>query len=313
MVRDSAGIGQGGIRLAQQEVPLRINSGSNTGPGFCFLDGASAPMTDEQVATLYPTVQSYVDKIVAKTLASVAAGYIPKDFTRDPAWYTDIRDAVNDNAARIDSGVAGQLRASALRAEGSAAVGDKYLAMLDTDLIADLASHSIPNAAARDAVLRPAKAASALLWKAIDAPTSTTVSGGVGGTVPATLSISLGAPVALGVFTPGVARDYDATSTVTTTSSGGNATLTIADPSATATGHLVNGVHSLPQALQVAGTGAFAPLGGSASPTPLKTWDAPTASEAVTVKFRQSIAANDPLRTGAYSKTVTFTLSTTAP
>ena len=61
----AAGIGQGGIRLAQQDAPLRINSGSNTGPGFCFLDGASAPMTDAQLAALYPTVQSYVDKVVA--------------------------------------------------------------------------------------------------------------------------------------------------------------------------------------------------------------------------------------------------------
>ena len=49
-------------------------------------------MTDAQLATLYPTVQSYVDKVVAKTLDNAAKGYIPADFTRDPAWYTDIRD-----------------------------------------------------------------------------------------------------------------------------------------------------------------------------------------------------------------------------
>ena len=33
----------------------------------------------------------------------------------------------------------------------------------------------------------------------------------------------------------------------------------------------------------------------------------------MTVEFRQSIGANDPLRTGTYSKTLTFTLSTTQP
>jgi hypothetical protein len=33
----------------------------------------------------------------------------------------------------------------------------------------------------------------------------------------------------------------------------------------------------------------------------------------VTVPFTQAIGANEALRTGAYSKTLTFTLSTTAP
>ena len=57
---------------------------------------------------------------------------------RDPAWYTDIRDAVHDNAARIDSGVASQTALTALaRAEEHGTAGDKYPAMLDLDLIAD--------------------------------------------------------------------------------------------------------------------------------------------------------------------------------
>ena len=99
-MRDSLGLGQGGIRLSQHEAALRINSGSNTGPGFCFLDGSSVPLHDAQLATLYPTVQSYVDKVVATTLANVAAGYIPKDFTRDPAWYSDIRELVQQYSAR---------------------------------------------------------------------------------------------------------------------------------------------------------------------------------------------------------------------
>jgi hypothetical protein len=33
----------------------------------------------------------------------------------------------------------------------------------------------------------------------------------------------------------------------------------------------------------------------------------------VTISFEQSIAAGDALRTGSYSKTLTFTLSTTQP
>ena len=91
-------------------------------------------------------------------------------------------------------------------------------------------------------------------------------------------------------------------------------TLSVADPSSTATGHLVNGTFSLPQALQAqAGSGAFAPVGGSAAPTVLKTWSAPVSNDPVTIGFKQPIAANDALRTGSYSKTLTFTLSTTTP
>ena len=53
----------------------------------------------------------------------------------------------------------------------------------------------------------------------------------VGGTVPATLALTLGAPASFGPFTPGVAKDYFATTTATVTSTAGDATLTVADPS----------------------------------------------------------------------------------
>ena len=43
-----------------------------------------------------------------------------------------------------------------------------------------------------------------------------------------------------------------------------------------------------------------------------RAWDEP-GSNAVTIGFRQDIGANDPLRTGTYSSTLTFTLSTTEP
>ena len=42
-------------------------------------------------------------------------------------------------------------------------------------------------------------------------------------------------------------------------------------------------------------------------------WTAPVANDPVAVTFRQHIGANDALRTGVYSKTLTFTLSTTTP
>ena len=43
------------------------------------------------------------------------------------------------------------------------------------------------------------------------------------------------------------------------------------------------------------------------------TWIGPTSNERVDITFKQAIGANDALRTGTYSKTLTFTLSTTSP
>jgi hypothetical protein len=48
-------------------------------------------------------------------------------------------------------------------------------------------------------------------------------------------------------------------------------------------------------------------------PAGLKFWSGPTANESVPIELKQPVAANDPLRTGSYSKTLTFTLSTTSP
>ena len=57
----------------------------------------------------------------------------------------------------------------------------------------------------------------------------------------------------------------------------------------------------------------YAPVGGSASPTPLLSWSSPASNAGVTISFKQPIKANDALRTGQYAKTLTFTLSTTTP
>jgi hypothetical protein len=111
-----------------------------------------------------------------------------------------------------------------------------------------------------------------------------------------------------------VARDYTTSLTATVISTAANATLTIADPSPSSTGHLVNGSFSLPSPLTVkTGASAFAPVGGSAAPTPLAGWSGPVSNASVPIDFRQSIGANDALRTGSYAKTLTLTLSTTEP
>jgi hypothetical protein len=148
---------------------------------------------------------------------------------------------------------------------------------------------------------------------------STEVTGGVSGSVPATLALTLGTPATFSPFVPGAANTYSATTSATVISSAGNAALSVADPSTTNTGKLVNGTFALPTALQAAATSAGgtsatqAPVGGSATPTPLLTYSAPISNDAATVTFKQAIGTTDALRTGTYSKTLTFTLSTTAP
>jgi predicted acyl esterase len=122
----------------------------------------------------------------------------------------------------------------------------------------------------------------------------TSADGGVGGTVPATLSLALGGAASFGAFTPGLDKEYTASTTANVISTAGNATLSVSDP-----GHLTNGSFSLPEALRV----DIAPA----------SWTGPVSNAAVAIAFHQHIGANDALRTGAYSKTLTFTLSTTAP
>jgi|1185.fasta_scaffold27207_2 hypothetical protein len=142
--------------------------------------------------------------------------------------------------------------------------------------------------------------------------------GDVGGSTPATLSLTLGSAGALGPFVPGTAKDYTATLAARVISTAANATLTVADPSTTAPGHLVNGSYVLAQALKASAAsanGTSAPpaaIGTPDAPTTLETWS-DVANDDVTITLTQPIAATDLLRTGGYSKTLTFTLSTTQP
>ncbi len=139
------------------------------------------------------------------------------------------------------------------------------------------------------------------------------------GTVPATLSLSVGPAATFAPFIPGVAQTYEAATTANVISSAGDALLSVADPSSQNTGHLVNGTFALPQPLQArarnaANTGtAYNNVGSSASPLNLLTYNGPISNDQVALQFSQRINQTDALRTGAYSKTLTFTLSTTQP
>jgi amidase len=124
-------------------------------------------------------------------------------------------------------------------------------------------------------------------------PYSVDAAGGAGGTVPATLSLTLGAPASFGAFAPGVEKPYTASTTATVISTAGDAALS-ASPAT-----LANGAFKLAEPVTV---------------TPAKSvWTGPVSNDTFAIGFRQHIGANDPLRTGSYSATVTFTLSTTSP
>src|SRR4051812_13077070 len=118
--------------------------------------------------------------------------------------------------------------------------------------------------------------------------------GTVGGTVPATLSLTLGPAVSFGAFTPGVDHTYEASTTANVTSTAGDATLSVSGDD-----HLRNGTFSLPDPLQVLSLP--------------KVYAGPVSNDAVPIGFRQHIGATDALRTGTYATTLTFTLSTTNP
>jgi hypothetical protein len=141
--------------------------------------------------------------------------------------------------------------------------------------------------------------------------------GTVSGTVPGTLSLTVGAPASFGAFTPGVAKVYSASTTANVISSAGDATLSVADPAATNAGHLVNGAFALPQAVQARARNAANPgtvfADVSNAPLNLLSYSGPISNDPVSLEFSQAIASTDALRTGLYSKTLVFTLSTTAP
>ena len=118
-----------------------------------------------------------------------------------------------------------------------------------------------------DAVYEVGSGSYRFLAATVDA---TSVDSPVAGTVPATLSLALN-PASFGAFTPGLAKDYTATLTGAVTSTAGDATLSVHDPSATATGHLVNGGFALAQPLQIEGQ----PVAGAEQPDPAEELEQP--------------------------------------
>ena len=141
----------------------------------------------------------------------------------------------------------------------------------------------------------------------------------VSGVVNPTLSLQLSTPsTTFGSLVPGIGRDYEATLGATVTTTAGQATLSAADAT-DGSGKLVNGTRPLEQPLQLRAQSAaapgrpFGPLSGASNPLTLLEYPTIVSGDPVTITLRQSIGANEPLRSGSYSKTITFTLSTTQP
>ena len=134
--------------------------------------------------------------------------------------------------------------------------------------------------------------------------------------VPATLALTSARPAAVRARSrPGVARDYTAALAANVISTGGaTRPSSIADPSATATGHLVNGTFSLPQPLQAkAKDRRVRPGRRQRRADDAADLDRPGVQRRRADRLQAVDRRRRALRTGAYGKTLTLTLSTTAP
>jgi hypothetical protein len=79
IARDADGNSSGGgIRLAGIAVPIAVNTGQNSGPGFCRLYGSHVDFDPAKLASRYPTHAAYVSAVRAVTEKNLKAGYILK-------------------------------------------------------------------------------------------------------------------------------------------------------------------------------------------------------------------------------------------
>jgi glucose/arabinose dehydrogenase len=178
-------------------------------------------------------------------------------------------------------------------------------------------SHSFLTGGTHTATLTTTYADGGTSTKTVTFEVPPTASTSVGGTVVPTLALTLGGPASFGQFVAAQANTYTAQTTANVISTAGNATLTVTDATGTAPGHLINGTSVMPQAMKARATNAANPNTAfgtlSENPLTLLTYPAEISNDAVTLQFQQPVAATDALRSGSYAKTLTFTLSTTAP
>jgi sugar phosphate isomerase/epimerase len=143
----------------------------------------------------------------------------------------------------------------------------------------------------------------------------------VGGNVPTLLNLTIpNNGGSFGTFVPGIGTNYNTALAASVTATTADAALTVTDPDTAAGGRLVNGTFALASPVNIRAVGLgdaplpeFVPLNSDGTPLQLRSWSSPVTAAPLTVDLRQAIGSTEPLRAGSYSKTLTFTLSTTTP
>ena len=79
IARDDRGNALGGIRVSAHAAPTGVNTGQNSGPGFCRLNGSHVDFDAATLAGLYPTKNAYVSAVRAATEQNVRSGYLLKE------------------------------------------------------------------------------------------------------------------------------------------------------------------------------------------------------------------------------------------
>jgi hypothetical protein len=80
VARNELGLALGGIQLSQVAVPTALNTGANSGPGFCILLGTHIPFEPQRLAELYPSRERYLALVEQVDRNNVRLGYLlPED------------------------------------------------------------------------------------------------------------------------------------------------------------------------------------------------------------------------------------------
>ena len=79
VVRNELGLAVGGIQLSQVAVPTALNTGMNTGPGFCVLLGTHVPFEEAKLRELYPSPERYLTLVEQADENNVRLGYLLPD------------------------------------------------------------------------------------------------------------------------------------------------------------------------------------------------------------------------------------------
>ncbi|MBF8189476.1 hypothetical protein ITP53_27825 [Nonomuraea sp. K274] len=88
-VRDELGLAQGGIRLSQVAAPTAVNTGDNSGEGFCRLFGSYVPFDEARLRELYRVEGRYVAAVARADAVNLGKGFVlPGDAAQN------VRDAV---------------------------------------------------------------------------------------------------------------------------------------------------------------------------------------------------------------------------